>query len=91
MEKSEGAKMLLEGLKKSLEFEKVKNEPQPKGNYSQIGIYIIQFIKNIGGILITALIVLMILSYYAYTTHWFVDIFSGKCYWWSLGFICTSG
>lgn len=34
------------------------------------------------------LAILYLANYAFYIFHWFADIFSGKCYWWSLGFIC---
>ncbi len=46
--------------------------------------------ENVGAILTVMFFIYMILSYYAYIFHWFADIFTGKCSWWSLGFICRS-
>lgn len=47
--------------------------------------------NNIGAILILIFFIFIILSYYSYVIHWFADIFTGKCVWWSLGLLCTSG
>jgi len=48
-------------------------------------------LKYIGAILTAILVIFILLSYLAYASHWFADIFTGKCSLWSLGFLCTSG
>ena len=48
-------------------------------------------LENIGAVLTVIFIIFITLSYYSYVLHWFADIFTGKCSWWSLGFLCTSG
>jgi hypothetical protein len=44
--------------------------------------------RNIIGIIVVLSIVLWTINYWIYIVKWFVDIFSGHCYWWSLGFLC---
>lgn len=48
-------------------------------------------LKYIGAILTVVIFILILINFYSYMAHWIVDIVSGKCTWWSLGFICTRG